>query len=193
MAKRTIDNVNADRTRYFMWKRGYEGDFTGDAEACVLRREALESELGRAPQARDILADAQSMASPFRADVYAETRDEAAEQRRLEICRKILRCLVVVDIIQEDASGPSREIERPAVIHVPGHGYQDTVRVLNDEDMYRQAVAEIVRDIEALQRKVAQLAMLKPIYQGLEVLKKLIAKGVKRKSPPPSKRPRPRA
>jgi hypothetical protein len=182
----------AETARYYIWKHGYEDEFLGDAEACGRRREELEAllEEDRGLQAQDILTDAESnVDSPFRADVFKDSESKAAKQWRLEVCRKILRCLVVVDVVNHDANQEPRKIERPAVIHVPGGGYIDAMKVLTDEDLFKQAVAEIVRDIEVLQRKVAQLQTLKAVYAELELLKKKVRSA----KPPRPPKPRPHA
>jgi hypothetical protein len=91
----------------------------------------------------------------------------AAEKYRLHQARNIVCNLVFVE----------REAEQPKEVRVfykiePGHdaGYQQTVKIVQNQDKYKRLLSVAFGELKAFQRKYQMLGELEPIFCEIEKL-----------------------
>jgi hypothetical protein len=153
----------------FRWRSGFR--LISDPQACGERLKELKKELGRDPQPEDLVEDAKSEASPFRDDIFRKSDSEAALQHRLEVARSMLRACVIIEIKTTGEGGEAKidVSETHYIQHVPDHGYMTTEEVVNDDELRRLALIEIISGLRAWKLKLSRFRSLSDKFENVIV------------------------
>lgn len=106
---------------------------------------------------------------------------EAAHMWRLEQARRIIRVQVTFE--------PRTETKVPIYVNLhsdrhDGTGYRAVADVMNDEEKRQLLLRDLMRDLEAWQRRAQRFRELVPIFDAAERVRRKIAKQAKQQPQP---------
>lgn len=124
---------------------------------------------GRSVTPEAVVKAAEKSSSPMH-DLFEWDDAKAANAHRRETARKLIQAVVEIP----EGEDETQVIPRRAFVSIETedgeHMFVPMVRVLSDEDMRSQMLADALRDLKALQRKYSELKELASVFDAMEVV-----------------------
>ena len=142
------------------WREGFSGLFHG-ADAQKVADEI--SAIGEAPTAADIVDAARNESSELH-KCFEWDNDKAAELWRLKQARDVVHHLVYV----EEKVPVDRPEIRIRYTEAPGRGYEETRKIVRNEDRYKALLAQAYAELRAFKVKYSMLSELQEILDLIQ-------------------------
>jgi len=140
--------------------------------------DALRNKLGRGITRRDVLDDAKKTSSPLH-EAFEWDDSLAAEQYRLAQATHLMNCLVSVHITvrHPKESGPriiTGVRAYHSVVQGDGRGYETTARIMGNQELREQLLAEASAELASFEIKYKQLKELSIVFEAIAKYRKAL-------------------
>lgn len=130
--------------------------------------ESIRKKHGGLLRPQDVVEYARPTDSPLH-DQFEWDDSKAADEYRLWQARQLIR--VTVTVLPNTVT-PIRTYVSLTPDRSAGGGYRRIADVVKKPDLYEQALADALKDLERIQQKYKQLAELGPVFEAVKKVRK---------------------